>query len=93
MDLGGLIHPQPRVFLLSTTHGAETHALAAGIATMRTYQTEPVVEELDRKGKRLAEGINKAVANHNLEGFVGIHGKPCCLVYSTRDAKQQRGRQ
>ena len=41
MRLGGLEHPdQPRVFLLSTTHGAETHALAAAIATMRIYDRE-----------------------------------------------------
>ena len=39
MRLGGLDHTdEPRVFLLSTTHGAETHALAAAIATMRRLQ-------------------------------------------------------
>ncbi|NLE61483.1 MAG: glutamate-1-semialdehyde 2,1-aminomutase, partial [Planctomycetes bacterium] len=53
MRLGGLDHEKPRVFLLSTTHGAETHALAAGIATMRTFQREPVVETLHRQGDRL----------------------------------------
>ena len=36
MRLGDLDHyDKPRVFLLSTTHGGETHALAAAIATMR----------------------------------------------------------
>jgi glutamate-1-semialdehyde 2,1-aminomutase len=35
MRLGGLDHDQPRVFLLSTTHGAETHALAAALATVQ----------------------------------------------------------
>jgi glutamate-1-semialdehyde 2,1-aminomutase len=34
MERGGLEHDQERVFLLSTTHGAETHGLAAAIATM-----------------------------------------------------------
>src|SRR5262249_28984490 len=34
MELGGLQHGQERVFLLSTTHGAEHAGLAAGIATM-----------------------------------------------------------
>ncbi|MCI0611672.1 glutamate-1-semialdehyde 2,1-aminomutase, partial [bacterium] len=29
MDLGGILHERERVFLLSTTHGAETHSLAA----------------------------------------------------------------
>ncbi|MFO7973173.1 MAG: glutamate-1-semialdehyde 2,1-aminomutase, partial [Candidatus Hydrogenedentota bacterium] len=42
MEIAGLYHDKPRVFLLSTTHGAETHSLAAAIATMRVYQNEPV---------------------------------------------------
>ena len=47
MRLGGLDHhDRPRVFLLSTTHGAETHALAAAIATMQVYQREGVIEHL-----------------------------------------------
>ena len=54
MRLGGLDHnDRPRVFLLSTTHGAETHALAAAIATMQIYQREPVIEHLYRQGDRL----------------------------------------
>src|SRR5437899_10010213 len=40
MNLGGLFHEKERVFLLSTTHGAETHALAAAIKTMETYTVE-----------------------------------------------------
>ena len=50
MRLGGLDHhDRARVFLLSTTHGAETHALAAAIATMRVYQHECVIEHLTGK--------------------------------------------
>ena len=36
MERGGLHHDGERVFLLSTTHGAETHALAAALETMKT---------------------------------------------------------
>src|SRR5580704_17418009 len=43
MELGGLEHDRPRVFLLSTTHGAETHALAAAIETIRIYRERDVV--------------------------------------------------
>ena len=45
------------VFLLSTTHGAETTALAAAIATMDVYEREPVIEHLYRQGERLAAGF------------------------------------
>ncbi|QKV17943.1 glutamate-1-semialdehyde 2,1-aminomutase [Oricola thermophila] len=86
MRLGGLEHTdKPRVFLLSTTHGAETHALAAAIATMRTYQTEPVVEHFARQGRRLRKGIGEAIERHGLTPFVKVVGRDCCLFYSALD--------
>jgi glutamate-1-semialdehyde 2,1-aminomutase len=86
MRLGGLDHTdRPRVFLLSTTHGAETHALAATIATMRTYRDEPVIEHLYRQGTRLKAGFQAAVARHGLEAHVRVLGRPCCLLYATLD--------
>ena len=42
-------HDRPRVFLLSTTHGAETHALAAAIATMRVYLRGGVIDHFAGK--------------------------------------------
>jgi glutamate-1-semialdehyde 2,1-aminomutase len=89
MRLGGLDHDQPRVFLLSTTHGAETHALAAAIATMRTYQREPVIEHLYRLGERLRQEAEEAIDRHGLSGFVRILGRPCCLLYATLDENRQ----
>jgi glutamate-1-semialdehyde 2,1-aminomutase len=89
MRLGGLDHDQPRVFLLSTTHGAETHSLAAGIEVMRTYQQEPVVATLWEQGRKLAAGIAQAIADNRLEGYFSIAGKPCCLTYGTRDADRR----
>jgi glutamate-1-semialdehyde 2,1-aminomutase len=86
MRLGGLDHAdRPRVFLLSTTHGAETHALAAAIATMRVYRDEPVIEHLYRQGARLQIGIEAAIARHGLARHVRIAGRPCCLLYATLD--------
>jgi glutamate-1-semialdehyde 2,1-aminomutase len=85
MELGGLEHAKERVFLLSTTHGAETHALAAAIATMRVYQDEPVIEHLDAAGTRLKTGCDQVIAAHGLGDYVQVIGKPCCLVFATRD--------
>jgi glutamate-1-semialdehyde 2,1-aminomutase len=89
MRLGGLDHDRPRVFLLSTTHGAETHALAAGLEVMRTYRREPVVPTLWEQGRKLAEGIRQAVADLKLEDFFTVAGQPCCLAYATRDADKR----
>jgi len=90
MRLGGLDHTDmPRVFLLSTTHGAETHALAAAIATMRIYEREPVIAHLYRQGARLQTGIEQAITGHGLAAFVAIFGRPCCLLYATLDQNQK----
>jgi glutamate-1-semialdehyde 2,1-aminomutase len=90
MELGGLDHDRERVFLLSTTFGAETHSLAAALETMRIYEREPVIEHLYRQGERLIRGLNQAIADHELEGYFGLTGKPCNLVYFTCDANKER---
>ena len=89
MELGGLGHSRERVFLLSTTHGAETHSLAAGIATMRIYQSEDVTGYLYAQGKRLREGVNRIVDELKLTGHFELGGRDCCLIYGTYDADRR----
>jgi glutamate-1-semialdehyde 2,1-aminomutase len=88
MELGGLHHDKERVFLLSTTYGAESHSLAAALETMKIYERENVIEHLYRQGERLIEGINQVVEEHQLNGFFGVAGKPCNLVFYTRDQQK-----
>lgn len=90
MERGGMYHDKERVFLLSTTHGAETHALAAAIATIETYQREPVVETLHRQGNRLQTGVQQSIQRHGLGDHVQVIGPPCALVHVTRDAHGER---
>jgi len=86
MRLGGLDHyDRPRVFLLSTTHGAETHALAAAMATMDVYGREPVIEHLYARGTRLRQGLEEAAAKRGLQNHFKVMGRPCCLLYATLD--------
>lgn len=89
MELGGLSHARERVFLLSTTHGAETHALAAALATMRFYRDHPVVETLHARGARLREGIARAVVENRVEGHFEALGRDCNLLFATRDSALQ----
>ncbi len=90
MRLGGLDHDQPRVFLLSTTHGAETHALAASIETLRIFREQNVVEFLWKQGERLRTLVNKSIAENRLEGFFEVTGRPCNLVFVTCDQERKR---
>ena len=87
MEIGGLLHDKERVFLLSGTHAAETHGLAAALATMKVYREEPVIETLWKQGQRLAAGLESAIADQDLEEHIQLFGRPCCLVYGTKDAE------
>lgn len=89
MQLGSRVRPGDDVFLLSTTHGAETTALAAAIATMAVYRSEPVIEHLHRQGERLARGFREVISKRGLEGYVEVVGKPCNLLFGTRDADKK----
>ena len=90
MRLGGLDHDQARVFLLSTTHGAETHALAASLETIRIYREQSVVEFLWRQGERLRTLVNQSIAENHLEGFFELIGRSCNLVFGTLDQDHNR---
>lgn len=85
MDLGGILHERERVFLLSTTHGAETHGLAAAIETMNVYKNQNVVETLYRQGTRLTDGINQIISELKLNEYFQVAGRPCNLIFITRD--------
>jgi glutamate-1-semialdehyde 2,1-aminomutase len=87
MERGGLRHDGERVFLLSTTHGAETHALAAGIETMKIYEREGVVEVLHRQGARLRSGIEAEAKRQGVGDHFRVMGRDCNLVYVARDAE------
>jgi glutamate-1-semialdehyde 2,1-aminomutase len=89
MERGGLSHSKERVFLLSTTHGAETTSLAAALATMRIYRQEGVIEHLYAQGERLRKGIERSIASFHLEGHFAVLGKEPNLVYATRDENKK----
>jgi glutamate-1-semialdehyde 2,1-aminomutase len=89
MELGGLQTDKERVFLLSTTFGAEGHALAAALETMSIYEREPVIDHLYKQGNKLIRGINRAVEEHHLDGHFGTLGRPCNLAFFTRDQEKK----
>ena len=87
MELGGLRTDRPRVFLLSSTHGAETTGLAAFRAVVRAYraQTDPVAT-MERQGRALADGVNAAAAEAGIAEHLSVVGRPSCQVFRTTDA-------
>jgi glutamate-1-semialdehyde 2,1-aminomutase len=90
MERGGVDHEHERVFLLSTTHGAETHALAAAREVMRVYRDEAVVDTLYQRGDRLAAGVTAEAAARGLQDHFQVLGRGCNLIYATLDAEGRR---
>ena len=89
MERGGLHHSADRVFLLSTTHGAETHSLAAAMAVMETYAQEGVTARLHALGRRLAAGVRDAAAGMDVADHVVVRGRASNLVFATLDEDGQ----
>lgn len=85
MELGGIHHDRPRVFLLSATHGAEAHALAAAMATVREIEAHDVVDHLWRVGRQVQDGINSAAAQLGIADHVRMVGFPCRPALVTLD--------
>lgn len=89
MRLGSRDRDGDNVFLLSTTHGAETPSLAAAIRTMQVYREEPVIEHLHRQGERLRAGLETVARARGLEKHFGVLGRACNLLYWTLDGEGQ----
>lgn len=86
MELGGLTQTErDRVFLLSTTHAAETVGLVAAMATWDVYTTEDVIGTLHRQGARLASGLREVIASHDVGDAVSVFGRDCSLFFGTKD--------
>jgi glutamate-1-semialdehyde 2,1-aminomutase len=93
MELGGLEHDKPRVFLLSTTHGGETHALVAARETLAECAERDVSAHLWRIGGRLQDGVNAAARSLGIESVVACTGYPCSpnIGFTGADAAQSAG--
>jgi glutamate-1-semialdehyde 2,1-aminomutase len=86
MELGGLRDTRERVFLLSTTHGAETHSLAAAMAVLDTYVEEGIAQRLHALGAQLAAGVRHVAEEKGVADHVIVRGRDSNLVFATLDA-------
>ncbi|MGI6649716.1 MAG: glutamate-1-semialdehyde 2,1-aminomutase [Bacillota bacterium] len=56
MELGGLFSDKERVFLISTTHGAEMCGLGAFVETLKVYKELDVINRIWQSGRMLVDG-------------------------------------
>ena len=91
MELGGIDHDKPRVFLTSTTHGAEIPQLAAMIATLDHFDRNPGTFEKNwRTGREIRERLNTMIAEHELSENLKIIGEDCLLAVSVEKTAPHR---
>ena len=89
MDLGGLHHPHKKVFLLSSTNGAETHSLAAALATIKTIQSDQTIDRIWQMGKALQNRFNEMSQSLGMLDYVKMEGYPCSPYLVTKDNNAQ----
>jgi len=87
MELGGIDSAGERVFLLSTTHGAEMCGMGAFVETVKVYQEMDVVGAIWRAGAALSLGMNEIAAELGLAEQFSFVGLPCSPNFLTRDEK------
>jgi len=90
MSLGNIkVEGQERLFLTSTTHGAEMGALGAFNKTMEILQRDQVVDHFWDYGRKLKDGMNQIALDLSLEEHFFVEGYPCSLNYVAKDTKGQ----
>lgn len=86
MSLGGITPlNQERVFLLSTTHGAEMVSLGAFIETIRFYREYNVVSHLWDYGIKLKQGMEEISQKLNIAEYFQVVGLAPSLNYVTKN--------
>jgi glutamate-1-semialdehyde 2,1-aminomutase len=87
MELGGIRRDgEDKLFLISTTHGAETIGLAALVATIEAFEREAMIEQNWKRGEQLVARLRGVIRRHNLEAFLDLVGYPCLTTLNCRDA-------
>lgn len=85
MRLGGIEHEQERVFLLSTTHGGETHSLAASIACINEIRNNNVIDYFWQSGKQFMESVLNAAKEVGAEKYIDVSGYSVKPAISLKD--------
>jgi len=80
MSLGGSNQTGRKLFLVSTTHGAESGGLAAMLKTIEIFLRTDVIGDNWRQGARLKEGLQASVLAHGLDAHLVVKGYPCLLL-------------
>jgi glutamate-1-semialdehyde 2,1-aminomutase len=88
MELGGIRREgEDKLFLISTTHGAETTGLAAMIATINEFKKHNMIESNWAKGQALKRQLEQIISQHGLSDYLNLQGYACLFVLACKNAQ------
>lgn len=77
MDQGGLTPGRERVFLVSTTHGAEMSSLGALVETIDVYKELNVTDKIWKVGTAIVDGLTDIAKEEGLKEYFYMEGAKC----------------
>jgi glutamate-1-semialdehyde 2,1-aminomutase len=90
MNLGNILQEgDERVFLTSTTHGAEMSALGAFIKTIEVIKRDGVIPHVWDYGQKLKDGINGISASLGIAEYFFVEGYPCSPAFVTKNSQKE----
>lgn len=90
MELGGITREgEEKVFLISTTHGGETHGLSAAIATIDVFKNNNVIEHNHSLGKKMIDLCSQLIQENNLNDYINIMPSAWMPVFVFKDQNKQ----
>lgn len=90
MELGGINNiGEEKVFLISTTHGGETHAMAAANATIDVFQQQNVVNHNHQIGDALIKGCTEAIIAAGARHLVDVIPCNWLVAFNFKDSQGQ----
>ncbi len=80
MELGGINHSKPKVFLASSTHGAEIPQLAAFIKCLEIFELQKPIDKAWEIGSKLKKSLVNKVDKYGLANYISIIGADCLFA-------------
>ncbi len=89
MNLGGIKNfGQEKVFLISSTHGGETHAMAACMSTISEFQKHNVVKHNHKINRLVIDRCTALIHKYHLESFISVSNTDWLVAFSFKDFNQ-----
>jgi glutamate-1-semialdehyde aminotransferase len=90
MNLGGIKDTgKQKVFLISSTHGGETHTLAAGLATIKEFREKNVIAHNHSIGDYFLQKVRAVISNKGLSDHIQVSDANWMPLFTFRDEKKE----